>query len=104
MYPTNYKINQLSCFPSSSKRKELKLVAKSAVTNPYLVEIFQPSLTFVKETQFYSKIIPALERFEDDSNITPSDRLDAFIKCIGSRISLDSGRVSLALVVTMANV
>lgn len=79
-------------------------MAKSAVTNPYLVEIFQPSLTFVKETQFYSKIIPALERFEDDSNITPSDRLDAFIKCIGSRISLDSGRVSSALVVTMANV
>lgn len=71
------------------KRKVHHLVTKSAISNPYLVALFQPSRTFVKEVQFYTSIIPAIERFEVDSNIEPGDRLDIFIKCFGSRVSLD---------------
>lgn len=73
------------------KREVLHMVVKAAVTNAYLVKVFQPSITFVKETQFYSNIIPAIERLEIELNINSSDRLDAFIGCIGSRISLDPG-------------
>lgn len=68
-------------------------MAKTAVTNPYLVEIFQPSITFVKENHFYSDIIPALEIFQQSANVPKHERIDAFIKCPGSRISLDPSRV-----------
>lgn len=71
----------------------LLLVTKTAVSNPYLVDIFQPSLTFVKEAHFYSDIIPAIEVFENISNVMESERVDAFIRCFGSRISLDSGNI-----------
>lgn len=64
---------------------------KSSLTNPYLKEIFQPELTFVKENRFYSEIIPAIKRFENDLNLPREERIDAFIRCIGSRISLKPG-------------
>ncbi|XP_055309442.1 uncharacterized protein LOC129573174 [Sitodiplosis mosellana] len=67
----------------------LHLVSKTAVTNPYLIEIFQPAFTFVKETHFYSDIIPAIEIFETMKNVPKTDRIDAFIPCPGSRISLN---------------
>lgn len=35
------------------KREVFHMVVKAAVTSAYLVKVFQPSLTFVKETQFY---------------------------------------------------
>ncbi|XP_055295161.1 uncharacterized protein LOC129564935 [Sitodiplosis mosellana] len=73
----------------------LHLVAKTAVTNPYLVDIFQPALTFVKETHFYLDVIPAIEHFERISNVPECDRIDAFIRCFGSRISLNPGFVFL---------
>lgn len=66
-------------------------MAKTAVTNPYLVDIFQPALTFVKEAHFYSDIIPAFEDFECACNVPESEKIDAFIKCFGSRISLIPG-------------
>lgn len=77
------------------KRKVLHLVTKSAMTNPYLVDLFQPSRTFVKEARFYSSVIPAIERFEVESNVELRDRLDLFVKCVGSRISLDSGMLHI---------
>lgn len=67
------------------------MVSKTAVTNPYLIEIFQPAITFVKEIRFYSDIIPAVQEFETISNVASEKRLDAFITYIGSRISLKSG-------------
>lgn len=69
----------------------LHLVCKSAVTNPYLVQIFQPELSFVKENRFYSDIIPAMKIFEESFNVPQAEQIDAFIGCIGSRISLNSG-------------
>lgn len=73
--------------------ESLVLVTKTAVSNPYLVDIFQPALTFVKEASFYSDIIPAIEEFECASNVPRKERIDAFIKCFGSRISLNPGKV-----------
>lgn len=70
----------------------LHLVSKSTVTNPYLITLFQPDFTFVKECRFYAEIIPAIEYFENDSNITEQERLDIFIRCFGYRISLKSGK------------
>lgn len=67
------------------------MVSKTAVMNPYLIEIFQPAITFVKEIRFYSDIIPAVQEFEILSNVPSEKRLDAFITHIGSRISLKSG-------------
>lgn len=70
----------------------LELVAKAVVPNEYLKAVFQPSITFIKENQFYSDIVSTLEQHEIDSNIPQSERMDMFIKCIGSRISLDESK------------
>lgn len=87
-----FRLSKLDLF--TSQKKIVHLVAKSAVTNPYLIEIFQPSLTFVKENHFYSDIIPALEIFQQNSNVPHSQQIDAFIRCPGSRISLNSSKIS----------
>lgn len=70
----------------------LHLVCKTTITNPYLVEMFQPDITFVKEAHFYSDIIPALEQFQEESKVPYADRIDAFIRCLGSRISLNTSK------------
>lgn len=70
----------------------LHLVCKTPVTNPFLIEMFQPALTCVKEVHFYSDIIPAIESFEQYANVPVSQRIDAFIESPGSRISLDSSK------------
>lgn len=70
----------------------MKIVCKTAVTNPILATIFKPSLSFVKETRFYSDIIPAFEHFEQISNVPKAERLNVFIRCLGSRISLDPSK------------
>lgn len=67
----------------------MHLVCKSVITNSYLVDLFQLGSTFFKEAQFYAKIVPTIEQFEEDMNI--SNKLDLFIKCVGSRISLKPG-------------
>lgn len=83
------------CDYFSPQSEVLHLVCKTAVTNPYLIEIFQPTFTFVKETHFYSDIIPAIETFEILRNISKCNRIDAFIPCPGSRISLNLGKLIL---------
>lgn len=77
----------------------LHLVSKCAVTNPYLIEIFQPAFTFIKETHFYSDIIPAIEMFEIMRNVPTGDRIDAFIQCTGSRISLNPSKFDYTIYV-----
>lgn len=62
---------------------------KGVVQNEFLKSIFQPTVTFVKESQFYSSIVASLEQFEEELNIPESDRMDMFFKLIGSRLSLD---------------
>lgn len=69
------------------------MVAKTCVTDPEFVKIFQPTHTFVKENRFYSDIIPTLENFQVISNVPESERIDSFIRCFGSRISLNSGNL-----------
>lgn len=71
----------------------MQIVCKTAVTNPLLATIFKPSLSFVKETRFYSDIIPAFQQFEQISNLPKAERLDVFIRCLGSRISLNPGKL-----------
>lgn len=43
----------------------------------------------MKENHFYSDIIPALKYFQQISNVAEAERIDAFILCPGSRISLN---------------
>lgn len=70
----------------------MHLVVKTSVTNPFLAAFFKPPISFVKETRFYSDIIPALETFERERNVPETERLDAFIRCVGFRISLDPSK------------
>lgn len=44
----------------------------------------------MKETHFYSDVIPAIAEFERAADISERDRLDIFITCPCSRISLES--------------
>lgn len=76
-----------------SKVESLNLVVKLPVTNPYLVEVFKPDISFVKEVRFYTDIIPAIELIQRMANIPDDERLDAFFKCLGSRISLNSSKL-----------
>lgn len=62
---------------------------KTPVTNPFLIKLFQPAWTFVKEVRFYTDIIPTIEQFEQDTNVPENERMDAFFRYFGSRISLD---------------
>lgn len=79
----------------------MQLVIKTPITNPYLVEIFQPMLTFVKEAYFYSDIIPTIQHVEEISNIPQSERIDAFFKCFGARVSLQTGAFPLIWVLLL---
>lgn len=77
--------------------EHLDLVVKAVVQSEYLKIIFQPSITFVKETRFYSTIIKTLEEFEVITNIPEQERMDMFFKTIGSRISLNKGKLLLGI-------
>lgn len=77
---------------SPLQTETLYLVSKTSVVDPSYVQVFQPAITFVKENRFYSDIIPAIKYFEEISNVPDADRVDAFVKCFGSRISLDPGK------------
>lgn len=55
--------------------------------------MFKPALTFVKEINFYSNIIPAIKHVEEIANAPQNERIDAFIHHFGSRISLDPSNV-----------
>lgn len=80
---------KLLVFHFLSQSETLHLVSKTTITNPYLIEMFQPSLTFVKEAHFYSNIIPALEYFQQISHVPETEKINAFIRYSGSRISLN---------------
>lgn len=67
----------------------MHLVIKTPITSAYLAAFFNPAVTFVKEVRFYSDIIPVLEQFEKSANVSEQEKLNAFIRCLGWRISLD---------------
>lgn len=83
-------------FPSKNylQTEVLELVAKTVVTNEYLVSIFQPTITSIKENAYYSKLIPAMKKIQDEHNIPESKQINIFVKCIGCRHSLDKGTLS----------
>lgn len=71
----------------------LHLVSKTPVSNSYLVKLFQPAFTFVKEVRFYTDIMDAIEEFQTHFKVPDEQKMDALIRCLGSRISLDSSKM-----------
>lgn len=43
---------------------------------------------FMKEIYFYSEIIPAIEQFQEIVNMPENEKIDAFVRYFGSRLSL----------------
>lgn len=72
--------------------KTIRLAIKFPVTNAILTEIFQPTITCVKENAFYTEIVPALFQFQREYGINDNDLIDIFIHCYGARISLESSK------------
>lgn len=72
-----------------NKIRKMKLVAKTPVINPDLVKVFQPELSCVKENGMYHIVCPILKQLQIDANINETD---LFVKCYGSRLSLNSGK------------
>lgn len=68
------------------------MVSKTSVVDPSYVEVFQPEITFVKENGFYSDVLPTIKNFEEISHVPFTERIDAFVHCYGSRISLDPSK------------
>lgn len=54
-----------------------------------MVDFFDSKFSFLKEAQFYTHIIPALELFERQANVPDNEKIDAFIRCFGCRLSLN---------------
>ncbi|XP_055321212.1 uncharacterized protein LOC129577737 [Sitodiplosis mosellana] len=75
---------------NSNEKETMQLVVKTSVLDPYWAAVFKPELSFVKEVHFYANIIPAIQQFEQCTNVPEAERLNVFIQCLGSRISLNS--------------
>lgn len=52
-------------------------------------DIAVQSMIFMKEIHFYSDIIPAIERYQEIVKVPESERIDAFIRYFGTRLSLN---------------
>lgn len=48
------------------------------------------SMQFINEINFYSNIVPAIKRFEESVNMPEKEKIDAFPRYFGSRLSLDA--------------
>lgn len=68
------------------------LVTKTLITDPLWNGVLQPYLSFLKEAHFYSDVIPAIEQFERDANVPEAERVNAFIRFFGCRLSLDTSK------------
>lgn len=79
------------------------MVVKTPIQNEYLAAIFMPELSFVKEVRFYSDIIPAIELIQQTANVPEDERLDVFIQCLGSRISLNPGKLNKSHMIEKIN-
>lgn len=72
-----------------NKRQVVNLVAKLLPINQMLRKLFNVEETFKMEINAYLDTIPALEAFQDEYHIPPSQKLDIFPKCFGARVNLD---------------
>ncbi|GAB0093276.1 uncharacterized protein DMENIID0001_083570 [Sergentomyia squamirostris] len=70
--------------------QSLELVAKMCPTNKMLLEIFQVDITFTKEISIYTVSVPEFLRLQEEQGCPEDEKLDVFIKCYGSRTSLDA--------------
>lgn len=68
----------------------LHLVCKTM--NSGLVSSKQ-SIQFSNEMHFYADILPAIQQFEQSKNIPENERIDAFVRYFGSRLSLNSSMI-----------
>lgn len=55
-------------------------------TDPYQIS---RSTFFMKEIHFYSDILEAIKQFQEITNIPKNERIDAFARYFGSRLSLN---------------
>lgn len=78
-------------FVLQPKSEVLELVVKTPVTDEYLVTIYSPAITCVKENAFYSEFIPAMKQLQDEAKVPESEQINCFIEYVGSRLSLDVG-------------
>lgn len=69
----------------------LELVVKTPVTDEYLVSIYLPAVSCVKENAFYSQFIPAMKQLQIEANVPETKQINGFIEYIGSRHSLVAG-------------
>ncbi|XP_031638919.1 uncharacterized protein LOC116351033 [Contarinia nasturtii] len=80
----------------------LNLVFKKPI--PGFVNTYQ-SEQFLSEVHFYTDIIPAIKQFEESLNIPETERIEAFARYFGSRISLNPGaeRVDMDAIILFEN-
>lgn len=80
----------------------MSLVCKLYPPSDEWQEMFQIDRTFEKEAKFYTQVIPELEQFQRELNI--SDPLDIFIKCHGARLEERSGEVVIEAAMVLDNI
>lgn len=79
----NVKLNKFFvCF----QIKTLQIVLKTMRSNPVSA---RQSQQFMNELYFYSDIVQAIEQFQGLVNVPENEKIDAFVRYFGSRLSLN---------------
>lgn len=87
---------------SYDKTNTLSVVAKLVPENEFFQKIFKVQISFKMESAFYSIIVPTLQKFQRQQEVT--DVIDFFPKFYGSRNNLDgSDRVDQNAVLLLEN-
>lgn len=85
----------------TGKVNTLNTVAKTVPTNEFIVQMFQPEITFNKEIELYNTIIPTLQQFQKDHGI--KDVIDFVPKFYGGRLGLEEGKYDQNAVLLLEN-
>lgn len=79
---------ELTLEDENNGKKPLHIVAKLLPPSEMLRKIFYVQITFKKELQVYTRIVPALKRIEDEYNVENNRASELFCKCYGGRLNL----------------
>lgn len=74
------------------EEEKLEIVTKELPKSDEFRQLFQVERTFIKESSMYTIVAPLLLAFQRQRGFPEDEILDAFVKCIASRKSLDPSK------------
>ncbi|GLV43386.1 uncharacterized protein CBL_03929 [Carabus blaptoides fortunei] len=81
---------ELTLEDENNGKKPLHIVAKLLPPSEMLRQIFYVEITFKKELQVYTRIVPALKQIEDEYNVENNRASELYCQCYGGRLNLST--------------